>query len=166
MLALHTRGDRPAGVRTAGYWRGFFLTIGAAALYGLVLPLVELVYRKAGQAVTYTVVIEMQLVMGLFATAFCAIGMAAGNDFRAIKKEAESYGLGETKYYLVLVWCAVLWQFFFVGVAGVIFCTNTLLAAVIAASLIPAVRNSAARRAWRSCSRCGDWLLISTASTV
>ncbi|KAK8952133.1 Purine permease 1 [Platanthera zijinensis] len=139
VLALHADGDRPAGVSTAGYWRGFILILGAAALYGLVLPLVELVYAKAGRAVTYTVVIEMQVVMGFFATVFCAGGMAVNGDFQAIGREAEGYGLGKGKYYMVLVWTAVLWQCFFMGVVGVIFSVNTLLAAIIAASLIPVV---------------------------
>lgn len=139
VLALHANGDRPAGVSMAGYWKGFFLTIGAAALYGLVLPLVELAYAKAERVVSYTLVIEMQFVMGFFSTAFCIVGMIANKDFQGIEGEAEKYGLGEMKYYLVLVWCAVFWQCFFVGAVGVIFCVNTLLAAVIIASLIPVV---------------------------
>jgi hypothetical protein len=67
------------------YWLGFALTLGAAALYGLVLPLVELAYRRAaggGRAVTYALVIEMQLVMGFFATAFCTMGMIVNKDFQ------------------------------------------------------------------------------------
>lgn len=63
---------------------GFFLTIGAAALYGLVLPLVELTYRRAKRPITYTLVIEMQLVMGFFATAFCAVGMIVNKDFQVM----------------------------------------------------------------------------------
>lgn len=83
MMALHTGGDRPEGVTTAGYWKGFVLSVGAAALYGLILPLVELTYEKAGRAaVTYTLVMEMQLAIGFFATAFCAIGMIFNHDFQ------------------------------------------------------------------------------------
>ncbi|XP_020674085.1 purine permease 3-like, partial [Dendrobium catenatum] len=39
ILAMHASSDRPAGVSVGGYWKGFVLTLGAAALYGLVLPL-------------------------------------------------------------------------------------------------------------------------------
>ncbi|KAG0480348.1 hypothetical protein HPP92_011206 [Vanilla planifolia] len=139
VLALHSHGDRPAGVSTAGYWKGFVLTISAAALYGLVLPLVELTYAKARRPMTYTLVIEMQLIMGFFATVFCTVGMLVNNDFQVIGREAKNYELGEAKYYAVLVCCAVFWQFFFLGVVGVIFCVNTLLAAVIVAALIPVI---------------------------
>jgi hypothetical protein len=46
---------------------------------------VELAYRRAagagGRAVTYALVVEMQLVMGFFATAFCTVGMVVNKDF-------------------------------------------------------------------------------------
>nr|CAD1826305.1 unnamed protein product [Ananas comosus var. bracteatus] len=103
ILGLHVSSDRPPGVSRGQYYMGFFLTLGAAALYGLVLPLVELTYRKAKRPITYTLVIEMQLVMGFFATAFCAVGMIVNKDFQAIPKEAKNYELGEARYYAVLV---------------------------------------------------------------
>ncbi|KAF8694719.1 hypothetical protein HU200_037805 [Digitaria exilis] len=88
MLGLHVSGDRPGGVSRAQYWMGFALTLGAAVLYGLILPLVELAYKRAGaaagggRAVTYALVMEMQLVMGFFATVFCTIGMVVNKDFQ------------------------------------------------------------------------------------
>ncbi|KAG1342304.1 purine permease 3 [Cocos nucifera] len=144
MLGLHTSSDRPDNVSQGQYLTGFFLTLGTAALYGLILPLVELTYRKARQVITYTLVMEMQLVMGFFATAFCTIGMLVNKDFEAIPREARQYGLGEVKYYMVLVWAAILWQCFFLGTVGVIFCVNTLLAGIIIAVLIPVIELFAA----------------------
>ncbi|EAZ09428.1 hypothetical protein OsI_31702 [Oryza sativa Indica Group] len=87
VLGLHVSKDRPAGVTNGKYWMGFFLIIGAAALYGLILPLVELAYKHVaarGRAVTYALVMEMQLVMGFFATAFCTVGMVVNKDFQVI----------------------------------------------------------------------------------
>ncbi|KAI0494794.1 hypothetical protein KFK09_024937 [Dendrobium nobile] len=139
ILAMHASSDRPAGVSVGGYWKGFVLTLGAAALYGLVLPLVELTYSKAGQPVTYTLVMEMQLVIGFFATAFSTVGMIINKDFQALTREAANFGLGETKYYLVLSFAAILWQCFFLGAVGVISCVNTLLAGILIAVFIPMV---------------------------
>ena len=87
VLGLHVSSDRPRGVARAKYLLGFALALGAAALYGLILPLVELAYRRAaaaggGRAVTYALVMEMQLVMGFFATAFCTVGMTIDKDFQ------------------------------------------------------------------------------------
>ncbi|KAM0860309.1 hypothetical protein ACQ4PT_046628 [Festuca glaucescens] len=73
VLGLHASSYRPKGVSRGQYWLGFFLSLGAAVLYRLVLPLVELTYKRAagrGRVVTYALVVEMQLVMGFFATAF------------------------------------------------------------------------------------------------
>ncbi|CAN6217995.1 unnamed protein product [Urochloa humidicola] len=142
VLGLHVSADRPHGVTRGQYWLGFVLTLGAAALYGLVLPLVELAYRRAaaaggGRAVTYALVMEMQLVMGFFATAFCTVGMIVNKDFQAIPREAKQYELGEGRYYTVLVFAAVMWQFFFLGAVGVIFCVHTLLAGILIAVFIP-----------------------------
>ncbi|TVU09896.1 hypothetical protein EJB05_43395 [Eragrostis curvula] len=140
VLGLHVSSDRPAGVTRGQYWLGFALTLGAAALYGLVLPLVELAYKRAaggGRAVTYALVMEMQLVMGFFATAFCTVGMIVNKDFQAIPREARNFELGEARYYTVLVSSAVLWQFFFLGAVGVIFCVHTLLAGILIAVFIP-----------------------------
>ncbi|XP_048131075.1 purine permease 3-like isoform X2 [Rhodamnia argentea] len=137
ILAMHTSSDRPAGELDGAYYAGFFMTLGAAALYGFVLPLVELTYKKAKPAVTYSLVLEIQLVMCFFATAFCTIGMLINKDFQAIPREARSYKLGEARFYVVLVWTAILWQFFFLGAIGIIFYASSLFSGIMIALLLP-----------------------------
>ncbi|KAL1551484.1 purine permease 3-like [Salvia divinorum] len=137
VLGLHASGDRPEGEGDREYWVGFFMTLAAAALYGLILPLVELAYKSAKQEITYTLVMEMQLVMCFFATAFCTVGMIINNDFQVISREAREYQLGETKYYLVVVWNAIIWQCFYLGAIGVIFYSSSLLSAIIIHVLFP-----------------------------
>ena len=56
---------------------------------------------------------------------------------QAIPREAKHFELGEARYYTVLTWSAVLWQFFFLGAVGVIFCVHTLLAGILIAVFIP-----------------------------
>ncbi|XP_059631285.1 purine permease 3-like [Cornus florida] len=138
VLALHTSSDRPEGESDKQYYLGFFMTLVAAALYGFILPLVELTYNKAKQAITYTLVMEIQMVMCFFATAFCTVGMLVNNDFQAIPREAREYKLGETKYYVILAFSAIIWQGFFLGAIGVIFCASSLLSGVLIAVLLPA----------------------------
>ncbi|KAJ4962994.1 hypothetical protein NE237_022933 [Protea cynaroides] len=137
MLGLHTSGDRPANESNKQYFIGFFMTIAASALYGLVLPMVELTYKKAKQAITYTLVMEMQLVICIFATLFCTIGMLINKDFQVIPREAREYELGKIKYYVVVTFSTIIWQFFFLGSIGVIFYGSSLLAAVIITTLLP-----------------------------
>ncbi|KAK1435459.1 hypothetical protein QVD17_01222 [Tagetes erecta] len=137
VLAFHGSRDRPKGVSKFEYYKGFSLTVTAAALYGLVLPSVELMYNKAKQAITYTLVLEIQMVLCLFATIFCTIGMFINNDFKVIPREAMNFGLGETRYYVVLCVNVVFWQCFFLGAIGVVFCASSLLSGIIIAVLLP-----------------------------
>ncbi|KAM7252390.1 hypothetical protein ACFE04_024273 [Oxalis oulophora] len=143
VLALHTSSDRPAGESKKEYFMGFFMTLGAAALYGFILPAVEYTYKKAKQRITYPLVLEMQMYISFFATAFCFIGMLAQKEFQTIPKEGRDFQLGETKYYIVLTFSAILWQFFFLGAVGVIFCASSLLSGIIIAVLLPVTESLA-----------------------
>ncbi|KAG8379947.1 hypothetical protein BUALT_Bualt07G0142600 [Buddleja alternifolia] len=137
VLGLHSSGDRPAGESKGGYLSGFFMTVAAAAVFGFVLPMVQLMYMKAKQALTYTLVLQVQLVMCFSATAFCTVAMLINKDFQAIRREARAYELGETKYYLVLCFSPFIWQCFFLGVIGVVFYSSSLLSGVILTCTLP-----------------------------
>ncbi|OMO69238.1 Drug/metabolite transporter [Corchorus capsularis] len=82
VLALHTSSDRPENESSKEYVIGFLMTVAAAVLYGFILPLVELMYKKAKQQLSYALVLEIQMVMCLFATLFCTVGMLVNNDFK------------------------------------------------------------------------------------
>ncbi|XBI84688.1 hypothetical protein VPH35_092935 [Triticum aestivum] len=142
MLGMGSGGDRPAGVSGAQYAVGFGMALGAAALYGLVLPVMELsqawhAARAGSAALTYTLVVEIQVVIGLTATAFCAVGMLANNDFQAIPGEARQSQLGQPGYYLLLVGTAAVYQCFCLGIIGAIYYGSALLAGVIITVLLP-----------------------------
>ncbi|GAA0148371.1 hypothetical protein LIER_07835 [Lithospermum erythrorhizon] len=55
----------------------------------------------------------------------------------AIPREARGFGLGETKYYIIMVWSAIIWQGFFLGAIGVIFCASSLLSGIVITVLLP-----------------------------
>ena len=54
-----------------------------------------------------------------------------------IPREATDFGLGKTKYYIILCASALFWQCFFLGAIGVIFCASSLLSGIIIAVLLP-----------------------------
>ncbi|KAF9609891.1 hypothetical protein IFM89_018976 [Coptis chinensis] len=137
LLGLRTNGDRPAGVSNGQYLLGFILTLGSAALLGLIWPLIELSYAKAKRPVNYAVVLQFQTNLAIFATLFSLTGMVINKDFQAIGREAKVYGLGNGMYYLVIGAGAVVWQLSFIGGLGVIFCANSLLNGVLSAVLLP-----------------------------
>ena len=82
VLALHTSSDRPTNESKREYVLGFLMTLAASALYGFIMPLVEFTYKKANQKISYALVMEIQMVMCLFATVFCTVGMLVNNDFK------------------------------------------------------------------------------------
>ncbi|KAI3879184.1 hypothetical protein MKW98_028751 [Papaver atlanticum] len=137
VLAFLTNGDKPIGVSKAQYFLGFFVTLGASALMGFMLPFIELVYRKACEAITYDLVMRMQFLVSMFATIFCTIAMLINKDFQAISREAKGFELGETKYYIVLIFTAVSMQCAVVGTLGVIHCATSLFSGVLMTLLIP-----------------------------
>ncbi|KAK7244218.1 hypothetical protein RIF29_39037 [Crotalaria pallida] len=61
---------------------GFCYDISGCSLYGFVLPLVELAYKKTEQAMTYSLVLEIQFVIGTLASLFNIVGMIINNDFK------------------------------------------------------------------------------------
>lgn len=137
VLASHSGNDRPKGETNKEYFLGFFMTVMGAFLYGVILPLMELTYLKAKQPITYTLVLEIQLVTNFFATVFCTVGMLINHDFPALVAEANTYELGKTMYVLVILANAVMWQCFYLGAIGVIFYASSLLSAIIIHALLP-----------------------------
>ncbi|CAH9066997.1 unnamed protein product [Cuscuta epithymum] len=81
VLGVHAGNDRPHGEPKNAYTVGFVLTVVAAALYGLILPLVELSYAKAKQTISLSLVLEYQVIMSFVATVFSTIGMLINKDF-------------------------------------------------------------------------------------
>ncbi|RLN39836.1 hypothetical protein C2845_PM01G05640 [Panicum miliaceum] len=145
VLGVGPSSGRPAGESSSTYWTGFCESIAAAALAGLVLPLVEVAMarygRRTGAAARapppYVTVMQMQVVMGAAGTVVCLLGMAIKGDFQAMPREAAEFGLGKTKYCLVLFFEAVSWQLFNLGIMGLIVCVSSLLAGVMIAVLLP-----------------------------
>ncbi|WOL08743.1 purine permease 3 [Canna indica] len=143
LLGLNANGDRPEGVSKGKYLLGFFLLLLASALYGLFLPLLELTYNKAKHAVCYTMAMEVQLLIGFFATAFCTVGMIANNDFHVIEREAQVFGLGELKYYMIVTWSSIICEILFIAIVGTVFYGSALLSGIIYSVSIPITEVSA-----------------------
>ncbi|KAK8446635.1 hypothetical protein SEVIR_9G516700v4 [Setaria viridis] len=133
---------------STAYWTGFLECMSSAALIGLVLPLVEVAMSRYGRRdggpaaarappPSYATVMQIQAVMGAAGTAVCLVGMAIAKDFQAIPTEAAAFGLGETNYYLLLIFGAVSWQLSNLGIMGLIVCSSSLLAGIMIALVLP-----------------------------
>ena len=58
-------------------------------------------------------------------------------DWQAISREAKEFELGETRYYVVVVCSAIIWQCFFLGAIGVIYYSSSLLSGIVITVLLP-----------------------------
>ncbi|KAK9132166.1 hypothetical protein Scep_011694 [Stephania cephalantha] len=137
VLALHSSSDRPVGVSKGQYLLGFLITLGAAVLAGALFPLIELTYIKCRRPVDTVAVTQFQFIMNLFSTVICTVGMIINNDFQVIKREAAEFGLGETKYYVIVVALAVFWQLTTVGMIGIVHCSTSLFAGITGSIMVP-----------------------------
>ncbi|CAL9235428.1 unnamed protein product [Arabidopsis halleri] len=137
VLALNSDSDKLANETHKEYVVGFIMTIGAALLYAFILPLVELSYKKSRQRIAYTLALEFQMVLCFVATCFCLVGMLVAGDFKVLAGEARDFKLGESLYYVVIVFTAIIWQAFFVGAIGLIFCASSLVSGIMISALLP-----------------------------
>ncbi|KAH0707974.1 hypothetical protein KY290_012102 [Solanum tuberosum] len=111
ILGLHMNRDRPIGV--------------------------EYSHVKAGIVVTFDLVMQMQFLISMFSALFCIVAMIINKDFQAITREAEEFGLGQKKYYMILALTAISLQTMMIGSLGMIFCSSALLFGIVNALLIP-----------------------------
>lgn len=56
---------------------------------------------------------------------------------QVIGREAREFGLGESKYYGLVVATGIIWQCFFVGAVGVIYCSSSLLSGIVISVTLP-----------------------------
>ncbi|KAI3884163.1 hypothetical protein MKW92_009060, partial [Papaver armeniacum] len=137
LLGINTDGDRPVGVSKSQYLTGFLMTLGAAALAGLMMPLIELGFSKAVKDLNYSSLLQFQFIFSSFATIFCVIGMLVNKDFQVIPREANEFELGKAMYYIIMVLTAITWQLLNVGIVGVISYASALFYGILTSVLVP-----------------------------
>ncbi|XP_027149480.1 purine permease 1-like [Coffea eugenioides] len=137
ILGLHMNGDRPSGESHANYTLGFFMTLGAAALHGFIMPAFEYAQKKAEVTVTFDLFLQVQFLVSMFATLFCTIPMIINKDFQAIPQEAAEFELGPMKYYMILVMAGIALQCMMIGSTGVIFSSSSLFGGIVTSLLVP-----------------------------
>ncbi|XP_047318331.1 probable purine permease 11 [Impatiens glandulifera] len=131
LLAIDDDSGIALGVSRSKYFLGFITTIGASALYSLLLSLMQLSFQKFLKKETFSVVLYMQIYTSLVATLVSLVGLFASGDWKGIKNEMDSFTSGRTSYVMVLVWISISWQVCSVGVVGLIFVVSSLFSNVI-----------------------------------
>ncbi|CAI0549245.1 unnamed protein product [Linum tenue] len=137
ILGFHMDKDVPKGEPLSKYVLGFFMTIGAACFHGLFMTLLEYTQNKAGVPITFDIVMQVQFVISMSSTLFCTLPMIINKDFETLGEEAAQFGLGEGKYYMILILATVALQIMIIGSLGVVLSSSSLFAGIITALLVP-----------------------------
>lgn len=131
LLAVDDSSGEPSGVSKGNYIIGFLCTLGASAIYSLLLSLMQLSFQKVMKRETFSVVLEMQIYTSLVATCACIVGLFASGEWSSLHGEMNGFRKGGVAYVMTLVWTAVAWQVSSVGVVGLIFLVSALYSNVI-----------------------------------
>ncbi|KAF8412509.1 hypothetical protein HHK36_000477 [Tetracentron sinense] len=131
LLAFSSNSSKPTGVSKGKYVIGFLCTVGASATYSLLLSLLQLCFQKVLKRENFSVVLEVQIYTSIVSTFACIVGLFASGEWRDLKGEMEGFGTGRVSYVMTLVWTAVAWQVFAVGIVGLVFVASSLFANVI-----------------------------------
>ncbi|KAG9157657.1 hypothetical protein Leryth_014173 [Lithospermum erythrorhizon] len=130
-LAVNDTSEEPSGVSEGKYVLGVLTTLGASALYSLLLSLMQLSFEKVLKKETFSVVLEMQIYTSFVATCVSIIGLFASGEWRTLAGEMDGFQAGRVSYAMTLVWTAIAWQICSVGVVGLIFVVSSLFSNVI-----------------------------------
>ncbi|GAV71805.1 TPT domain-containing protein [Cephalotus follicularis] len=131
LIAVDDDSEGPSGVSKRKFIIGFICTIGASALYALLLSLMQLSFQKVLKKETFAVVLEVQIYTSLVASCVSVVGLFASGEWKSLHGEMKGFAKGELSYIMTLVWTAVAWQVCSVGVVGLIFVVSSLFSNVI-----------------------------------
>ncbi|XP_073000985.1 probable purine permease 11 [Typha latifolia] len=139
IIGVHSDSESPAEESRRSYVLGFILTLGASALYSLILSLMELSFQKVVKSQSLRAVLDMQIYTALVSTAAAAAGLFASGEWKGLKEDMEGFKKGRVAYVMTVVWTAVAWQVTNVGLVGLISEVSSLFSNVISTLGIPIV---------------------------
>ncbi|KAL9682779.1 hypothetical protein QQ045_014587 [Rhodiola kirilowii] len=139
LLAFQSDTESLPGISRGQYILGFTLTLAASATYSLYLSLVQVSFQKVIKRETFVTVLEMLFYPAFITTCVCTLGLFASGEWRGLSKEMKGYKKGAVSYVMTLLWTALSWQLFSVGLLGLVFEVSSLFSNVIGTLGLPVV---------------------------
>ncbi|XP_027085959.1 purine permease 21-like [Coffea arabica] len=121
------------------YAIGFICTLLAAALFSLILSLSQLAINKILKRQTVKELLDFLIYQSLVASCILLVGLFASGEWRTLSAEMNKFELGKASYTMTLLWIAVCWQIFSIGMVGLILKVSSLFANVISTLGLPIV---------------------------
>lgn len=139
LLVVNTESQATTHVSRVQYVIGLVCTIGASAGTGLLLSLIQLLFKKVFKKHTSSVVMSMTIYQSLVASCAVLIGLFASGEWKTLPSEMRNYKLGQVWYVVTLSSAAVSWQVYTVGLVGLIFESSSVFSNSVTAVGLPIV---------------------------
>ncbi|CAE6189589.1 unnamed protein product [Arabidopsis arenosa] len=139
LLVVNTDSENSTNVSRVQYVIGFICTIGASAGIGLLLSLIQLLFRKVFTNHTSSAVMDLAIYQSLVASCVVLIGLFASGEWETLPSEMRNYKLGKVSYVLTLASAAISWQVYTLGLVGLIFESSSVFSNSITAVGLPIV---------------------------
>jgi drug/metabolite transporter (DMT)-like permease len=123
--------DTGSAVPKGKFPAGFALTLSASALFSLLLSLTQLTFEEVLRSDTFYTVMELQFWSNTVAACVSVAGLFVSGEWSTIAGEMDAYQKGKVAYAMTLVWTAVSWQLFTMGLMGLIATVSSLFTNVI-----------------------------------
>lgn len=139
LLVFQTDTNSTTTVSSGKYVAGFICTLIASAGCALVLNLTQLYFQKVHRRDPIYTIFELVIYESMVATFIVVVGLFASGEWKGLKEEMEEFSLGKVSYVMTLVWTAITWQVFAIGMGGLIFQVSSVFSNVIAVLGLPIV---------------------------
>uniref|UniRef100_A0A1J3F5G0 Probable purine permease n=1 Tax=Noccaea caerulescens TaxID=107243 RepID=A0A1J3F5G0_NOCCA len=139
LLVVNTESQDTTHVSRVQYVIGFICTIGASAGIGLLLSLIQLLFREVFKKHTSSAVMDLAIYQSLVASCVVLIGLFLSGEWKTLPSEMRNYKLGQVSYVVILASAAVSWQVYTVGLVGLIFESSSVFSNSITAVGLPIV---------------------------
>ncbi|KAJ8545340.1 hypothetical protein K7X08_017923 [Anisodus acutangulus] len=144
ILLVFQPDDSPSGKGGSSKGQGYVLigfvcTLFGSAGYALLLSSTERIFRKIMKKRTMKEVMNVVIWQSFFATCAILIGLFASGEWKWVKTEMHEYKLGKVSYVMTLVWNALSWQIYTVGLLSLIMKVSALFANVITTLSVPLI---------------------------
>ncbi|KAL3520172.1 hypothetical protein ACH5RR_018321 [Cinchona calisaya] len=139
LLVLQADSSGSSKSPNGKYIIGFICTVIAAAGYSLILSLSQFAFNKILKKQTVKELLDFIIYESFVASCIMLVGLFASGEWKTLTTEMNEFELGKTSYTMTLLWIAVCWQIFSVGMVGLIVKVSSLFSNVISTLSLPIV---------------------------
>ncbi|KAL9232252.1 hypothetical protein vseg_007380 [Gypsophila vaccaria] len=139
LLCFHSDSSLPKGVSRRQNVIGFICTVVCSAGYALQLSLTQFTFQRLLKKNNFKSTVDMIIYPAFVASCATVVGLFASGEWKTLSAELHQYELGKLLYVMTLLWTALSWQMYLIGIVGLINQVSSLFSNVVGALGLPIV---------------------------